>query len=277
MSLRYGYITNGLADHRLNEALELLASHGYAGVGLTLDHHHLDPFEKDLPQHLQNLKKKLQELNLSVVIETGGRFVLDPSRKHFPNLLSEGRERRVDFLKHAVRIAAELEAEAVSFWSGIKPDGMPDDLAWALLVDGCFHVLNTAKAEGVTIGFEPEPGMLLQYIDEWERLANALGNADNFGITLDIGHCHCIEDVSIADCIKRVGERLVQVQIEDMKRGVHEHLNFGDGTVDFPPALHALSEIGYKGLVCVELSRHSHTAHTVVPSAIEFLKSKEQQ
>ena len=63
--------------------------------------------------------------------------------------------------------------------------------------------------------------------------------------------------------MRRVGrERLVHVQIEDMRRGVHEHLDFGDGEIDFPPVLSALAEIGYRGLVCVELSRHSHTAHT---------------
>ncbi|MGW4149959.1 sugar phosphate isomerase/epimerase, partial [Streptomyces albogriseolus] len=30
-------------------------------------------------------------------------------------------------------------------------------------------------------------------------------------------------------------------QIEDMRRGVHEHLPFGDGEIDFPPVLAALA------------------------------------
>ena len=44
MSLRYAYNTNGLANHRLDDALAFLADSGYAGVALTLDHGHLDPF-----------------------------------------------------------------------------------------------------------------------------------------------------------------------------------------------------------------------------------------
>ncbi len=47
--LRYAYVSNGLGDHRLDEALELLAENGYAGVGLSLDHHHLDPSARIFP------------------------------------------------------------------------------------------------------------------------------------------------------------------------------------------------------------------------------------
>ena len=43
MTLRYAYNTNGTANHRLDDAIGLIADAGYAGVALTLDHHHLDP------------------------------------------------------------------------------------------------------------------------------------------------------------------------------------------------------------------------------------------
>ena len=48
-----------------------------------------------------------------------------------------------------------------------------------------------------------------------------------------------------------------------MRRGVHEHLEFGTGEIDFPPVLRALDEVGYRGLVAVELPRHSHAAPDV--------------
>ncbi len=273
--LRYSYITNGLTDHRLDDALRMLADNGYAGVGLTLDHHHLDPYASDLAAQVASVADRLRDLNLAVVIETGGRFVLDPLRKHEPTLLSDdGRELRIDLLKRAVRVADDLGAEAVSFWSGRKPVQATASLAWRRLVDGCEQLLHLADSLDVQLALEPEPGMFLQYITEWERLASELDSA-RFGITLDLGHCHAIEDISVGDCIKRVGSRLRNVQIEDMKRGVHEHLDFGEGTMDFPAALAALHEVTYEGLVSVELSRHSHTAHTVVPRSIRFLQMAE--
>jgi L-ribulose-5-phosphate 3-epimerase len=276
--LRYGYITNGLADHRLDDALAFLADCGYDGVGLTLDHHHLDPFGRDVGAQVDAISRRLQDLGLAVVIETGARFLLDPRRKHEPTLLSEGRELRISLLRRAIAIAADIGAPVVSFWSGVVPAGLDPDEAWNRLATGCDEVIIEAQVRGVTLGLEPEPGMLVERIDDWERLAAHLGQPGGLGLTLDIGHCQCLETEPIDECVRRVGsERLVHVQIEDMRRGVHEHLDFGDGEIDFPPVLSALAEIGYRGLVCVELSRHSHTAHTTVPRAITFLRQAERK
>lgn len=276
--LRFAYNTNGLADHRLHEALALLADRGYDGVSLTLDHHHLDPFDGDLPRRLDDLRHSLDRLNLAVVVETGARFILDPRRKHEPTLLSEaGRERRVDFLLRAVDIAAALDAEAVSFWSGTKPAGVETSEAWRRLVDGCARVTEAAGERGVFLAFEPEPGHLIDRLDLYGELARALGDPDWFRLTLDVGHCLCVGDEPLPDAIRAVGGRLANVHVEDMRREVHEHLDFGEGEIYFPPVLEALREVDYRGLVGVELSRHSHAADVVVPRAIEFLREAERK
>ncbi len=122
MALRFAYNTNGAANHRLDDALSLIADSGYDGVALTLDHHHFDPFEPDLERRAEGLARRLRELGLGLVIETGARYLLDPRVKHEPTLLNptpEGRARRIDFLTRCIRIAAICEAEAVSFWAGV--------------------------------------------------------------------------------------------------------------------------------------------------------------
>jgi L-ribulose-5-phosphate 3-epimerase len=277
-SLRVGYVTNGLGDHRLDDALVLLADCGYDGVALTLDHHHLDPFASGLAARVDAIARRLDALGLAVVIETGARFLLDPRRKHEPTLLSEGRERRIALLRRAVAIASDLGAPVVSFWSGVAPPNLADAVAWDRLTAGCSEVLTDARARGVTLGLEPEPGMLVERLDDWDRLSARLGHPEGFGLTLDVGHCQCVEDDPVEDCVRRAGGgRLVHVHIEDMRRGVHEHLDFGDGEIAFPPVLAALGEVGYPGLVCVELSRHGHAAHEVVPRAIGFLRAAERE
>jgi sugar phosphate isomerase/epimerase len=271
--LRYAYVTNGLGDHRLSEALEMLADNGYSGVGLSLDHHHLDPFGPDLPRRVTAVADRLRDLGLGVVVETGARFVMDPRHKHEPTLLSQdGRERRVEFLRIAVRVAADLGAEAVSFFSGARRPDVDPDTARRRLVEGCQEVLQVAEALDVRLAFEPEPGMLVSSVDDWRSLRDRLGHP-LFGLTLDLGHCLVTEFQPIPQIIEQVGGDLTYVQIDDMRRGVHDHLDFGLGDVDFPPALSALQ--GFRGLVAVELSRHSHTAHTKVPQSIDFLRRAE--
>jgi sugar phosphate isomerase/epimerase len=76
----------------------------------------------------------------------------------------------------------------------------------------------------------------------------------------------------IVDHLRRWKDVLWNVHIEDMRQGVHEHLMFGEGEIDFAPVLHELREIGYEGGVHVELSRHSHDAVETARRALEFLR-----
>ncbi len=271
--MRFGYGTNGFANHRLAEALDVVAGLGYQGVALTLDTDHLDPYAADLAGRTRTVATQLADRGLGLVVETGARYLLDPWRKHSPTLLDEANDRRIDFLRRAVDIGAQLGAEAVSFWSGITPSGVDTTTAWRRLVNGCAEVVAHADTRQVTLGFEPEPGMLVDTIDKWQRLYAELGQPERFGLTLDIGHCRCLEPEPVADCVRQVGAHLVNVQIDDMRRGVHEHLEFGTGEIDFPPVLRALDDVGYRGLVAVELPRHSHAAPDVAARSLDFLRA----
>ncbi|MFA9431408.1 sugar phosphate isomerase/epimerase family protein [Egicoccus sp. AB-alg2] len=276
--MRFAYGTNGLADHRLGDALALLAHHGYDGVALTLDHHHLDPHAPDLRARVRAVRRDLERHGLTAVVETGGRFVLDPFRKHEPTLLSDdGREQRLALLMTAVEVAADLGSEVVHLWSGRRPDEVSPAVAWDRLVAGCAQLLAAAEDHGIRLAFEPEPGMLVDRLDAWERLRDVLDRHPRFGVTLDLGHCVCLEDDPVATCVRRAGDALFHVQVEDMRRGVHEHLPFGTGELDLPAALAALHDLDYRGLVSVELPRHSHTAHTLVPTSLSALHAADRE
>ncbi|WP_412538106.1 sugar phosphate isomerase/epimerase family protein [Longispora sp. K20-0274] len=275
MSLRFGYGTNGFANHRLTDALAVIADLGYTGVALTLDHAHLDPYPPKLFERTAAVATALGRHGLGVVIETGARYLLDPGRKHAPTLLDEDRDRRIDFLRRAVDMGADLGAEAVSFWAGVRPAGLDPAAAWDRLVAGCAEVVAHADAADMVLGFEPEPGMLVETLAGWHALRADLGAPDAFGLTLDIGHCRCNEPDPVPDCVRAAAPYLVNVQIDDMRRGTHEHLEFGAGEIDFPPVLAALTEVGYPGLVAVELPRHSHAAPEVAARSLAFLRAAE--
>ncbi|MFD9095575.1 sugar phosphate isomerase/epimerase family protein [Streptomyces collinus] len=272
--LRFGYGTNGFADHRLTDALSVLAHLGYDGVALTLDHQHLDPYARGLAPRVRRVARDLRRTGLAVVVETGARYLLDPLRKHRPTLVSaepEGRAARLDLLRRAIRTGAELDAEAVHFWSGTPDPGTTREQAWQRLEEGCAQALDEAERAGVDLAFEPEPGMLVEDLAGYRRLLRSLGGHDRFRLTLDIGHCRCLEPWPEARCVELAADRLAHVQIEDMRRGVHEHLPFGAGEIDFPPVLRALRDARYTGLVSVELPRHSHAASATARHSIEFL------
>jgi L-ribulose-5-phosphate 3-epimerase len=66
---------------------------------------------------------------------------------------------------------------------------------------------------------------------------------------------------------------LVNVQIEDMRRGIHEHLPFGEGDMDIPAALKALDHAEYTGLVGVELPRDSHRGPDLARRSLDYLRA----
>ena len=272
MNLSFGYNTNGFAHHKLEEALEIVADCGYRGVALTLDNHHCNPFTAE-PADILRLRQLLEKLKLRVVIETGARYLLNPQRKHYPTLVSvEGRPIRLEFLRRAVDIAHELNAECVSFWSGAPEPNIPEHQAWDWLVTGCLQLAEHAKRRGVQLAFEPEPGMLVDDMAKFEVLKKHITSA-RFGLTLDVGHVFCTETAPFRQIYGKFANLIRDIHIEDIRGRKHEHLMFGEGELDFVAILRVLSDNKYNGLINVELSRDGHRAPDVARRSIEFLNA----
>lgn len=265
------YNSNGFAFHRIEDAVRILADLGYDGLALTPDVHHLDPFHTDAAA-LASFRTLLERRGLAVVLETGARFVLDPARKHWPTLLDapEAAQRRIELLCRAIDMAEALGAPVVSLWSGARPEGVSEEAAHARLASGLRTVCQYAQQVGVRIGFEPEPGMLVERADQWPRLRDAVGH-EALGLTLDVGHCLATGEGAPADVLRAHADDLLVLQLDDHRAGVHDHLMFGEGEVDWPRVAAAVAEAGFEGPLEVELSRHSATAPATAAASLAFL------
>ncbi len=273
-----GYNTNGLAHHELVDAIGLLAEIGYRGVAITLDHAALNPYDERAAVQLDTVAELLAEHEMACVIETGARYLLNPRIKHEPTLVTAdpaGRARRVDFLHRAIDTAARLNALCVSLWSGVVCDGAGEREAISRLVGGLADVLEYAERQGVVLAFEPEPEMLVDTLSRYDDLLGELSarrvDTDRLRLTIDIGHLHCQGELPLAQQIEQRRDRLANVHLDDSRAGVHEHLMFGEGEIDFPPVIAALAKIGYPGLLGVELSRHSREGPSAARRAYNYL------
>ena len=262
------YNTNGLAHHRLEDAVALLADLGYQGVALTPDVGHLDPFattERDWDK----ARALLDKLHLKIVIETGARYVLDPKRKHRPNLLSHDEaasERRLDFYRRCLRMAKSLGAEFISIWSGPMESGDDPEAAFQRLLARLPRLLDDARKEQVAVCFEPEPGHLIDGHARYRELRRRL-NREDLKTTIDIGHLIVTEPGAPQDHLAEFAPSLRNVQVDDARRGVHEHLPPGAGEIDFVPVFRELKRLKYQGPVALELSRDSHRAAEIAADA----------
>jgi sugar phosphate isomerase/epimerase len=275
LRLRYAYNTNGLLAHRLEHVLDLLATEGYDGVAITLDHSHLDPLARDAETTAQRVADALRVRGLGAVVETGARYLLDPFRKHWPALTSaapELRARRLRFLRRAITLGGLLNAEAVCFFSGaVDADASRYD-AKGWLAEAVDALLDTAREVGVRLAIEQEPGMLIDNVSDALEL---LDTHTDLLCALDVGHCLVTGEMEPAAAVEVLRHRLGPVTVEDMRRGTHEHLPFGDGDIDLTSVLRSLTRIEHQGLVTVELSRDSHRGAELVRRSIHALRAAE--
>jgi sugar phosphate isomerase/epimerase len=273
--VQLGYNTNGFTSHALADALRVLAGLGYRSVGLTLDHHVLNPLVPDWQKSADQCRALLGELDLLPVVETGARYLLDPWRKHQPTLLSQhlaDRRRRIDFLERAVDVARIVGARVVSLWSGSPPvEATPDEVD-ARLVEGLREVCAYAEAHGITVGFEPEPGMYISSMDEFLWLRQKVDHPA-LKLTLDVGHAHITEQGGAEETIRRFAQHIVNVHLEGMNRAAHDHLVPWEGDMDVKAVVRTLEAVGYTGPATFELSRHSHVAVETARRALEFVKN----
>lgn len=266
------YNTNGLAHHRLDEALQMLADLGYGGVAITPDVPHLDLLRGD-EREWETVRKLLDRLKLRCVIETGARYVLDPRRKHWPNLCTaddDAAGRRANFYARACRLAKALGAVGVSIWSGPLEAGDDPRAAFDRLVLRLKRVLDQAQTLGVPICFEPEPGMLIDSLDRYRGLRAALGR-DDLRTTIDTGHLVVTEPGEPQTHFAEFIGSLINVQVDDARRGVHEHLAPGQGIIDFSAVFRELKRLNYAGPLALELSRDSHRGAEAAAEAFQKL------
>lgn len=257
-----GYNTNGFGYHRLEDAIDIIADMGYSAIGLTVDYQTVNPLAMDADRQIAWLEGVIHPRDLGLIVETGARFLLDPRRKHWPTLLSktdEQRLRRIVFLERCAALAARFEPRVLSFWSGKPEPDTPARETQKRLVAGGRRVCDYCAEVGVTAAFEPEPGMFIETLAQYEKLRDEIGAA-NLKLTLDVGHVICTGEMTPQEAMRRFAPEIANIHLEDMVRGRHDHIMFGEGEIDLRAFFAAYRDNGCTAPVVVELSRHSHDA-----------------
>ena len=154
--------------------------------------------------------------------------------------------------------------EAVSFHASPGDPGK-----WRGVDPAALERLNEmADKAGVVIGLELMRG--------FEGL-NA-PRRDHIGVTLDVGHMYLNEGAgylpyhTIGGLVRSLSDVLVHLHVHDYD-GTYDHIEVGTGCVDFDEVLRSLSEMDYKGTLCLELNPDRVSPEGIRRSA-DFLRTK---
>jgi len=275
---RLAFSTNAFKKNTLEEAIESIASIGYAGVELMADLHHAYPPRMDAGKR-RDLIKRIKDLGLAP--SNLNAFTLFACGDTYHPTWIEGdgakRQQRIDHTLACIDLAAQLGITTISLQPGGPLIGMDINATEAgkRYADGLAKVVPAAKAAGLLLGIEPEPGLFIENSREYLDFKNRyFANDDTLKMNCDIGHLFCVGE-DPAEVIRRLPQHICHVHVEDIGANrVHQHLTPGKGVIDFAGVFAALREIGYTGWTTVELYPYETTAAGVAKLAYEHLTTK---
>jgi sugar phosphate isomerase/epimerase len=236
VSTRIGFRTIGFRRFSADTAIRRIAEIGYDGVEICLEHPGLDPEEIDVLRGAAIANVAAGEsIEVATVSYHGDR---DPLRLRWKRAL------------RAIELASAMGTGTLIINSPRPGPEAPDDL------EDQFHEqlerqLERAERLGVILAVEPEPGLLIDNVDDMLKLIERMGS-EHLRVNLDVGHAFLTED-DVPAAIRRLGDLTVAAHIEDMPRGEHTHLVPGEGEMDLPAVLAALDAVSFDGWLTVDL------------------------
>jgi sugar phosphate isomerase/epimerase len=256
--VKLAFSTNAYLNYSFPEAVRRIAALGYAGVEIMADVPHAWPafMLEEQKQALRDAlaKNKLAISNINAFMM---HAVNDPRQRYWhPSWIEPDRhyrQIRIDHTKRALTLAKELGAACITTEPGgpVEP-GASWSAALKLFVEMIKPVADHAHKEGVLLLVEPEPGLLIETVDQFLEFMQHI-DSPAVGMNYDIGHAYCVGD-DAAKTIPRVAKFIRHFHLEDIAATrVHQHLVPGDGAIDFASALRAINASGYQGWVTIEL------------------------
>ncbi len=273
------YSTNAYTRHGLYDAVTSIAALGFDGVEILCDKPHWFP-DRERGEEARRLRDHLDGLGLAVsnlnCNTANGFFDPRPPENVFePSLASvnpDWRQWRLDYSIRALDLARTLGAHNLSVTSGRPDAGGTPEQSLDLLVDSLCRLCEAAeRADGVRIGVEYEPGLLVERADELADLIDRVGSP-LLGANLDIGHSW-LDGESPEHAIGRLAGRVWNTHVEDIRGRKHYHLIPGEGDLPFARYFAALAGSGYGGFHTVELYTYTQMPAEAGRRALAYLRT----
>lgn len=252
--MKLAYSSNAYMKHTVLDAIDRVASLGYAGIELMADVPHLWP-ESVTSDVIDDVKRRLDQRGIAISNVNG--FMMNAVQDFWhPSWIEPDaafRRLRVAHTIAALRMAARLDAPSVTTEpGGPVPEGVSREAAMDMFVAGLNESLKIAEQVGVALLVEPEPTLLIERSDEFLELAERI-DSPMFGLNFDVGHAFCVAD-PLPESIAKMAALTRHYHVEDIAADrVHQHLIPGQGAIDFPSVMSAIRDTGYDGFITVEL------------------------
>jgi len=271
--MKFAFSSNAFRRYTLIETIHILSTLGYQGIEIMADVPHA--FPKHLTEgDIRAVRKALDDNGLEISNINAFMHHADGDTYHPSWIESDPvlRAKRIDYTLRCIDLAEKLGAKTISTEPGGPLQGMNPEEGYRFFTEGLMAVEKRAREKGIRILIEPEPGLLIENSTQFAAFFREL-DPDVFGLNCDIGHFFCVgeDPVRIITDLKHV---IHHFHLEDIASSrEHYHLMLGEGAINLPQVLQAISQIGYEGFVTVELYTYEEQPEHAARTAHEYLQN----
>jgi sugar phosphate isomerase/epimerase len=270
--MKFAFSSNAFLRCDLLEAIRIVSVTGYDGIEIMADVPHAYPLHltdgaiRDIRAALKAAKLEVSNINAFMHHADGDTY--HPSWIESDPAL---RAKRLDYTLRCIDLAEQLGARNLSTEPGGPLEGMSREQGLQWFKEGLAAVEDRARARGVKILIEPEPGLLVENSAQFLELMAGL-DSEVFGINFDVGHFYCVDE-DPSDLIRSMQGRIPHFHLEDIAATrEHHHLMLGEGAIDLPNVLDTINQTGYEDFVTVELYTYEHAAADAALQAFLYLQ-----
>lgn len=276
--LQLAFSSNAYQRFTFREAATRIAALGYQGIEIMADVPHAWPAGL-LPSQKAEIRLALAEtgLRISNINAFMMTAVADARQPYWhPSWIERDRhyrQVRIDHTRRALDLAKELGASCITTEPGgpLADAGLNWEEGLHLFLESLRPVAEHARAVGVDLLIEPEPGLLLETAAHFEVFMSYMDNPA-VALNFDVGHFYCVGD-DPGPTITRLARYIRHVHLEDIAATrVHHHLVPGEGAIDFASVFAALRACDYRGWVTVELYPYIEDPDGAARLALERLR-----
>ena len=255
--MKFGFRTGGFSEWKVEDVVKELSRIGFDGAELCLEPADMRP-ENFTQARAKELKKFMSEIGIEIA-----------SLSYHADF--EQLDQRIQNTLKAIDITNWLGADVLIINSERIDDSNKEE-QWNGLVNRLKGLTAHAEKLGVNVAIEPEPLQIIADTNDMIYMMEAVGS-QNLRVNLDIGHAY-ITDSSLSESIKKLGNAIVHAHIEDIKDKIHNHLELGQGDIDFADMHSTFMQIGYKGYYVVDLFRLGNDPVGVASRTIQALRER---
>jgi sugar phosphate isomerase/epimerase len=167
----------------------------------------------------------------------------------------------VEYIKQAIRFAAEVGAPVCCTDEGMVPEWMDEDTAFKIMQYTLKSVVPVAERHNIKIGIEPHQKFSV-YTDKLIKIAG-LVPSPNVGFNVDTGNAYLGGVSDPYEMLEACADRMFHIHAKDIElkqsedergkvTGTAVGCACGDGVIDWTRVVQVLKNAGFEGVLSVE-------------------------